>query len=276
MQDYIVDFINGTILDFVNSLDELSVILTKDFQGTKMWEICTASQSVIRPICYTLLILFFYMEMMRMMFKYDTFKWESVMFMLAKFCLAKASVDVLPELLNLLYSTVSQWIDGLLASSTSVDTANFFKDLRNILDEQLDDLGIFEMIGVVFTSFMQLLVVSICGIIVKVIAYGRMFEMFVAYATSPILCALMFDGEGQGNTAKRGVMDFFAICLQGFLIILVVKLWAAFVLDELSAMTAASSGSIWDVISVLLLGAVLLVMCIARCGQWAKKIVNVG
>lgn len=301
--ELIIDWIVDTVLGFSDSLTGLADILTKDFNGTALWTIVENVQFVLKPICYTILAFFFLVELIKLNQKLDVMKWEYIFMLIIKVVLAKVVIDIAPEFLNLLYSTSCEWITGILSQTSDyglsqdiIDNAKSqfdkvqssystvgikFEDLSNdqiyysylasTLRTLLDDMGFLELLAVGMTALLQMIIVMLCGLVVKVIAYGRMIELLVMYAVSPIACAFIFDGEGQSNITKRYAMNFFAICLQGVFIIIASRIYSAFMIDELSKNGLTS----WSEISkTILLGAIALVLCISKCGDWARRLLN--
>ena len=112
-----------------------------------------------------------------------------------------------------------------------------------------------------------------------------MFELYVYLAVSPLPCAFFPLGDGNGGGFSRVTGKFFksfaAVCLQGVMIILCMRIFNLIIGGTLNEMVqnAINSGAepsiiVGDLCYVMLLGAIVLLMSIFKCGTWAKGILD--
>lgn len=144
--------------------------------------------------------------------------------------------------------------------------------------------GIWSVIGLLASCLLLSMAVKICGLLIQVIAFGRMFELYVLLAVSPLPCAFFPLGDGSGGGMSRITQKFFknfiAVCLQGVMIIVSIRIFYMIVGTALTALiTAATAGSdpttvVTDLCYTMLLAGIVLVMAVAKCGTWAKSIMD--
>ncbi len=268
MEDKIAEFVESCVTRTLESVSGVTEILGKDLEAsTAMWGIVTTSQGVIRPICYSICTIFFLIEFIKQIQKEDMVRWETIFKIFIKLVLAKACIDKGPELMGLLYSTAAQWITDY--GSMAFDSATL-GELGGELNKAVRDMGFWATIGFAITSIIPLIVLLACSVIVKVIAYGRLIEIYVLLAVMPVPFAMILDGEGHFNTTKKYVLNFAGVCLQGYLMVLACSLYQGMVSD---LMDAGATGA-FNLLMAMLLATIVMVLAITKCGQWGKQIIN--
>ena len=130
-----------------------------------------------------------------------------------------------------------------------------------------------------------LMAVKLCGLLVQVMAYGRMFELYCLLCISPLPCAFYPLGDGSGGgfsrITRKFLLNFVGVCLQGVMIIVCIKIFNIIMVsavDNMSGGVGLGSGDAATNISNLcysmLLGGIVLVMSCAKSGQWAKSVLD--
>lgn len=277
MEGFIANWVANILSMFLKAVNEATTILAVDLQSKpQMWALVTNVQTIVKPICYTILSIYFLIEFLKMSMKFDMLKWEFLFKVMVKFCIAKACIDFAPYLCDAIYATVAQWITTFSASGGS--DFSFYQDVATKLNTILDDMGFWKMIGFGITCIIPTLVLAICAFVVKVIAYGRLIEIYILLAVMPIPFAFILDGEGHTNTTKKFVLNFAGVCLQGFLIVIACSLYQYLMSDvitaQYNAITGSGSTSAMELLFTLVLGSVVMVVAVVKCGQWGKQLVN--
>lgn len=144
--------------------------------------------------------------------------------------------------------------------------------------------GIWAVIGLLASCLLLSMAVKVCGLLIQVIAFGRMFELYVYLAVSPLPCAFFPMGDGSGGGISRVTMKFFksfiAVCLQGVMIIICIRIFYMIVGSALTALIATAIGGadattvVSDLCYTMLMAGIVLVMAVAKCGSWAKGIMD--
>ena len=104
------------------------------------------------------------------------------------------------------------------------------------------DLG--PLLGLFLQSFIVQVTMSALAIIIFVIVYGRMIEIYLMVSLAPIPLST-FGSREQSNIGQNYLRSLFAIGFQGFLIMICVGIYA--VLIQSIAFSDDIIGSIWGV-----------------------------
>ncbi len=125
------------------------------------------------------------------------------------------------------------------------------------------DLG--PLLGLFLQSFIVQVTMSALAIIIFVIVYGRMIEIYLMVSLAPIPLST-FGNREQSNIGQNYLRSLFAIGFQGFLIMICVGIYA--VLIQSIAFSDDIIGSIWGVMGY----TVLLCFTLFKTGSLAKGV----
>ena len=119
---------------------------------------------------------------------------------------------------------------GVIGSETSIDAAEALASMQ----EGLEEMEIPELLLLMLETSLVSLCMKIMSVLITVILYGRMIEIYAYCSVSPIPFATMTNREwGQiGNNYLKGL---FALGFQGFLIMVCVGIYAVLVNDMIIA-----------------------------------------
>ena len=278
MKDWLLGLMNSALYGFDSMLVDASGVLTN---GLGEWASVAALSTTLRPFCYTIIGICLLIEIAQVASKVDIVKWEHGLKLCVKMVLAKVCIDIAPTFLQACYIQAQNWIIGLSSGGSTLGSTTI--GYLTPLIQNISGLG--NILGMFLSTFIVLLAIKICGLMVQVIAYGRMFELYVYLAVSPLPCAFMPLGNGDGSGISRITSKFFknfiAVCLQGVMMIIVIRIFdvimGAAIANTLSnvATNTDVNAAITDLIYTMLLGAITLVMAIVKCGSWAKSILDV-
>lgn len=194
--------------------------------------------------------------------------------------LAKVCIDIAPTFLQACYAQAQDWITGLSSGGSTLgsQTIGYLTPLVGNVS------GFGNILGMFLSTFIVLMAIKICGLMVQVIAYGRMFELYVYLVVSPLPCAFFPLGNGDGGGVSRITSKFFksfvAVCLQGVMMVIVIRLFDVIIGGAIATTLTGIAGgadpnaAITDLVYTMLLGAIALVMAIVKCGSWAKGILD--
>lgn len=275
MEDYVADWVTGVLYDFQQSIEGVAELLaqslTTDANGNTraMWTFVETVHGILNPVCYTIMVIFFLIEFLKLSMKIDMMKWEYIFKVLIKFVVAKACVDFGGTLLDAIYSTCAEWIVSL--GDSAYDPA-IYETITEKINLGIADMGFWDTIGFVITSILPCIVLIVCGWVVKAIAYGRLIEIYILLACMPISFAFILDGEGHSNITKKYVLNFIGVCLQGLLMIIACSLFQYIMADNITAMS--NTDSVTELIMSMVFSGIILVLSISKCGQWGKQLVN--
>lgn len=113
---------------------------------------------------------------------------------------------------------------GFISGSTNIDIASTLATMRT----SMDAMGVGELLGLAIETLIISLCLKIMSILITVILYGRMIEIYCTVSVAPIPIATMSNREwgGIGTNYLKGL---FALAFQGFLIMVCVGIYAVLI-----------------------------------------------
>lgn len=277
LRDWLLGLMTSALQGFDSMLADASNVLTG---GLGEWSSVATLSSTLRPFCYTIIGICLLIEIAQVASKVDIIKWEHGLKLCVKMVLAKVCIDIAPTFLQACYAQAQDWITGLSSGGSTL--GNTTVTYLTPLVQNVSGFG--NILGMFLSTFIVLMAIKICGLMVQVIAYGRMFELYVYLVVSPLPCAFMPLGNGDGGGVSRITSKFFksfiAVCLQGVMMIIVIRIFDVVMGNAILTTLGAAAGNadanaaITDLIYTMLLGAIALVMAVVKSGSWAKGILD--
>lgn len=135
------------------------------------------------------------------------------------------------------------------------------------LEAQLEAMGIWELAGVWLETILINLSMWVLSIVIFVIVYGRMIEIYLTVSLAPIPFSTMANREwGQMGTGY--LRSLFALGFQGFLILVCIAIYAVLVRSIPSS--GDIHGAVWGTAGY----TVLLAFALFKTGSLSKSIFN--
>ncbi len=149
---------------------------------------------------------------------------------------------------------------GLIQGSTNVSDS-----MMNSLETTLQGMEIGPLLGLWLQTIILGFTMKAIGIVIFVIVYGRMLEIYMLSSLAPIPMATVVNREigGMGQNYFKSLM---AVGFQGFLILVCVAIYA--VLIQSVATSGDPIGAVWQVMGY----TVLLCFTLFKTGSLAKSI----
>ena len=225
------------------------------------------SNNVILPIAGIILALVMTMEFIRIimdknnMHDFDT--WSILMWVFKTAC----AILIVSNTWNIVMAVfdVSQTVvnnaAGIIVGNTDIEL------VTEGLEETLMAMELSSLIGLWFQSMIVGVTMHILSIIIMLICFGRMIEIYLVTSVAPIPMATMMNHEWSqmGQNYLRGL---FALAFQGFLIIVCVAIYA--VLVQNMVVESDISMAIWTVMGY----TVLLCFTLFKTSSLAKSVFN--
>lgn len=152
---------------------------------------------------------------------------------------------------------------GVISGSTAVDASATIATLT----ESLEDMEIGELFLLAMETLLISLTMSILSVIITVIMYGRMIEIYLYTSVAPIPFATMTNKEW-GNIGNNYLKGLFALAFQGFFMLVCVGIYSVLV----NAMTISTNlhGAMFSVAAY----TVVLAFSLFKTGSLSKSIFN--
>lgn len=276
IRELLTNFVSSNLTTmFTDVNDKTGTIAAEVGQTPQAWNssifnmIESLSNSVIIPIAGMIITFVLCYELISMvternnMHEIDTwmfFKWVfksfiAVYLVTNTFNITMAIFDVGQHLVNS--------AAGVLGGSTTIDIASTITEMETAMESM--ELG--ELLQLSLETMLVSMCMKIISILITVVLYGRMIEIYLYTSVAPIPFATMTNREwGQiGNNYARGLL---ALGFQGFFIIVIVGIYCVLV----NSMTVAA-----DIHSALFsIAAYTVILCFAlfKTGGISKSIFN--
>ena len=276
LKEWLLGLMTSAIGGFDTMLKDATDILTG---GMNEWDSVLKISDALLPFCYTIIGICLLIELAQVASKVDLIKWEHGLKLGIKMVFAKVCIDVAPTFLKACYGQAQSWI-GLISADEFQLGQQTMGELTTLVNEVS---GFGNILGMFVSSFIVIVAIKICGLMIQVMAYSRMFELYVYLVISPLPCAFFPLGNGDGSGISRITSKFFknfmAVCLQGVMMIIVISIFDKVIGGAMQGVfdgdtTTDVNVKITNLIYTMLLGAIALVMGVARCGSWAKSILD--
>jgi hypothetical protein len=255
--------VNGKVGDIAADVGQTP----QGWNGQVFMMIRTLSETVVIPIAGVVLTFVMTYELIQMvieknnMHDFDTFniyKWifktfVAVYLLTNCFTITMAVFDVAQQVIG---SSA-----GVITGSLDVDAQ--LADLAT----QLEAMSLWELLGLWLETNIVSLCMSILSILIFVIVYGRLLEIYLTVSLAPIPFSTLANRE-LGQMGQNYLRSLFALAFQGFLIMVCIAIYAALV----QGITSADNihAAIWGAAGYTL----LLCFALFKTGSLAKSIFN--
>lgn len=228
----------------------------------------SVSETVIIPIAGLILTFIACYELIQLIIEHNNlsnfetwiiFKWIFKTFVAVT--LISNCFNIVMAVFDVCQSVISQ-SGGIIGASTSVSD-----EAIAAMEATLETYGVGTLLGIYLMSFVIQLTLWILSIVIFVIVYGRMIEIYLMTSLAPIPLST-FGSREQSQTGQNYLRSLFALGFQGFLILICVGIYA--VLIQSISFTSDIVGSLWGVVGY----TVLLVFTLFKTGGLARSVLN--
>lgn len=191
----------------------------------------TLSENVIIPIAGMIISFVLIYELITMvMDKNNMHDFDTSLFFrfLLKACIAvmllSRTFDIAMAVFDVGNHVVSETV-GTISGSTSLDVQ---ETLITMFNDQIETMEIGELIGLGLETMVLSLCMKIMSVLITVILYGRMIEIYLYVSVAPIPAATVTNREW-GNIGTNYLKGLIALAFQGFFIMVCVAIYAVLV-----------------------------------------------
>lgn len=208
------------------------VIGIDSFNSTLYSYVKSIMTSVILPVAYVILALFFVLELYKASLKVDgagggnSFGAEIVFKVMFRMVLYKVAVDSCLLFMEAIYSLGQHLINGI--SNVIANGSFSYSSNSEELIEAINNMNIGQQIGMLLELFIIKHLIFFVFILVDLICFGRMLEIYIYVAISPIPIAT-FPSDELSQIGKNFLKSFAAICLQGVFIYLFLSFYTVII-----------------------------------------------
>ena len=151
---------------------------------------------------------------------------------------------------------------GIISGNTRVNDIGL-----SMLESSMMSMDVGPLFGLFLQSFLIGITMRILSIVIFVIVYGRMIEIYMMVSLAPVPMATWGNHE-QSHVGQNYLKSLFALGFQGFLILICVAIYA--VLIQNIAISGDAIGSIWSIVGY----TVLLCFSLFKTSSVAKTLLG--
>ena len=274
IKDLLIGWIESNLTNmFTDVNDKVGIIASEVGKTPSTWNgsiysmIRGLSESVIVPIagiiitfvlCYELISMITEKNNMHEMDTWMFFKWffKSAV----AIYLVTNTFDIVMAVFDIGQNVVAG-AGGFISGSTNIDIDATIASMQ----ASMDAMSIGELLGLSIETLLISLCLKIMSILITVILYGRMIEIYCTVSVAPIPIATMSNREW-GSIGTNYLKGLFALAFQGFLIMICVGIYAVLINNMIIATNIHSA--------LFSVAAYTVILCFSlfKTGALAKSI----
>lgn len=275
LKDFLIGAITGNLSSMFSDVNsKVATIATEVGKTPESWNssvfsiILTLSKNVVVPIAGLVIAAVLTYELISMiieknnMHDIDTFMFFKWAFKSAAAIIVNHTFDFIMAIFQVA-QTMVQRSAGVIDTNASIDISSA---IANITTE-LQATGLGDLFALMLETWVVSFAMKAMGLIITVILYGRMIEIYIYASVGPLPFATFMNREW-GNIGTNYVRGLAALGLQGFLIMICVGIYA--VLVNALSLGGDLQASIWSCAAY----TVLLCFSLFKTGSVAKSILN--
>lgn len=237
IKDLLKEIINSNLENmFTDVNNNVSTIATQVGTTPQGWNssifnmIRNLSDTVVLPIAGLILTFVLCYELITMvteknnMHDVDTFMFFKYIFKCGiAVYLVSHTFDITMAIFDVAQTIINS-ASGAISHDTHIDISSALTNLG----ATMDGMGIGDLILLVLETALVSMAMNIVGIIITVILYGRMIEIYITTSVAPIPFATMTNREW-GSIGNNYLKSLFALGFQGFFMMVCVGIYAVLI-----------------------------------------------
>lgn len=186
---------------------------------------------------------------------------------LVKACIAVLLVSYTSDITMAIFDVGNHIVTSAAAVITGSTTIDVTTTLQTMFNNQLSTMGIGELIGLGIETMIVSLCMKIISLLITVMLYGRMIEIYLYVSVAPVPFATLSNREW-GSIGSNYIKGVCALAFQGFFIMVCVAIYAVLV----SGIAVATNlhTALWSVAAY----TVVLCFSLFKTGSLSKSIFN--
>lgn len=230
----------------------------------------TLSENVVVPIAGMIISFVLIYELITMVIdKNNMHDFDTSLFFrfLFKACIAVMLLSKTFDIVMAVFDVGSYVVTQAAASISGSTSLDVQATLTTMFNNQIDTMGIGELIGLGLETMVISLCMKIMSVLITVILYGRMIEIYLYVSVAPIPAATVTNREW-GTIGTNYLKGLVALAFQGFFIMVCVAIYA--VLVSSVAVAGNLHSALWSVAAY----TVILCFSLFKTGSLSKSIFN--
>lgn len=222
---------------------------------------------VMMPIAYSVLALFFVLELHKVTLKVEgagggsMFGTEVVFRVIVKMAICKIIIDSVPVIMQAIYELsifITKKISELQIANGGT-AGGFNLEPGSPLVEEIKKLDIFGGLPILIIGIIVLLVTGVAFLMVNILIIVRIVEIYILMAVAPIPLAT-FPNEEASHVGKSFLKSFTAVCIQGVILFLVIAFFPLVIVSPMMNIDTGTTGAFSSLLKAGGLSIVLGIM----------------
>ncbi len=231
-----------------------------------LYSVIQEIHQAILPIAISLLTLYFLLDFLNKSMNFSFMRWETVVSCMVKLVFAKFVMEHTFVFLEAIFN-LSAYLTNMVGAKGS-EVSLYSVDFSS-MEAAYAEMGWLDQKMFSFKLLPFEWILQGIKIVIMLVVFGRLFELLIYTAVSPIPIAT-FINDSLSGTGKKFVMDYAAVCLQGIIIIVGCVVYSS-IITNISFGGFTGNGAnieIWKGI----LSALALLLVVVKSGSWARKL----
>ena len=267
LKDTIKDVLDLSVNYFFTSVKETQGLLTFSLdQNANILNTVETVSNILSGVAITVISFLFLIDLIQnVLMKMEDLRYEDIVKSLMKLLFAKMFSSYMSLLILGIYGKVTEIIATVSqASSLTTIQEGVVKTVTGGVPSGFIQAAIF-----LLCNIFPMLLLQICGIVIKVMAYARMIEFFILVAVSPIASSFL-PYKGTADITKRFILNVVSVLLQGLVMLIAIQIYG-----KLMTGFNYNIGVIELLIKTSTMSCLLL-MAVSSSGKWAKQVVGLN
>ena len=279
--EFIKEMLQGWVLSnlenmFTDVNDKVGTIAGEVSKTPSTWNagifsmVKTLSENVVIPIAGMVISFVLIYELITMVIdKNNMHDFDTSLFFrfLLKACIAVSLLSKTFDIVMAVFDVGNHVVlqaASVISGSTRLDVE---ETLTTMFNNQIDSMGIGELIALGMETMIISLCMKIMSVLITVILYGRMIEIYLYVSVAPIPAATVTNKEW-GSVGTNYLKGLIALAFQGFFIMVCVAIYAVLVAGV--AVADNLHTALWSVAAY----TVILCFSLFKTGSLSKSIWN--
>lgn len=273
LQGWIMANLEGMFTD-VN--DKVGTIAGEVSQTPSAWNagvfamVQSLSDTVVIPIAGIIITYVLCYELITMVIeKNNMHEFDTSLFFryLFKACIAVMLLSKTSDIVMAIFDVGGHMVNAAAASISGSTALDVGATIQAMFESQLSTMEVGELVGLGIESMFCSFCMKIMSVLITVILYGRMVEIYLYVSVAPVPFATLVNREW-GSIGSNYIKGCIALAFQGFFIMVCVAVYAALV--SAVAVAANLHSALWQVMAY----TVVLCFSLFKTGSLAKGILN--
>ncbi len=270
---WVMSNLEGMFTDVNDKVDTISgeVSLTPATWNASIFSMIeNLSDNVIIPIAGIIITYVLCYELISMVIdKNNMHDYDAGMFFkyIFKACIAVMLLSRVSDIVLAVFDVGSYMVSEASSAITDSTEINVGTTIQDMFTAQLSTMDAGQLVGLGIETMFCTFCMKIMSVLITVILYGRMIEIYLYVSVAPVPFATITNREW-GSIGTNYIKGCIALAFQGFFIMVCVGIYAALV-SSISLSTDLHS-ALWQVMAY----TVVLCFTMFKTGSLAKSIMN--